>query len=255
MLRLCEELIAQLRNVMLLHVTNGDTSLLACMPEEITRLEGIRSAMPLQQVIDRLSVLQACNERLGRAINKRVELELCLIRLCSPQISQKSPQTLDNSQIYDKIKQLEATIAALRQGGYQPIRPQEKPVAAPADRVHPEEPKVDMSKLRQEDFKPLANWAEVLAAFNKVNPAVSGTLANSKAFVNGNLLLIFAENALFMQLFRQREHAVSLGDCIQQVLGKRYAIRAKCSVKKQEISPADALIQKANSSQIETAVE
>ena len=117
MLRLCEELIAQLRNVMLLHVTNGDTSLLACMPEEITRLEGIRSAMPLQQVIDRLSVLQACNERLGRAINKRVELELCLIRLCSPQISQKSPQTLDNSQIYDKIKQLEATIAALRQGG------------------------------------------------------------------------------------------------------------------------------------------
>lgn len=105
MLRLCEELIAQLRNVMLLHVTNGDTSLLACMPEEITRLEGIRSAMPLQQVIDRLSVLQACNERLGRAINKRVELELCLIRLCSPQISQKSPQTLDNSQIYDKIKQ------------------------------------------------------------------------------------------------------------------------------------------------------
>lgn len=255
MLRLCEEMIAQLRNVMLLHVTNGDTSLLACMPEEITRLEGIRSAMPLQQVIDRLSVLQACNERLGRAINKRVELELCLIRLCSPQISQKSPQTLDNSQIYDKIKQLEATIAALRQGGYQPIRPQEKPVAAPADRVHPEEPKVDMSKLRQEDFKPLANWAEVLAAFNKVNPAVSGTLANSKAFVNGNLLLIFAENALFMQLFRQREHAVSLGDCIQQVLGKRYAIRAKCSVKKQEISPAEALIQKANSSQIETAVE
>ena len=70
-----------------------------------------------------------------------------------------------------------------------------------------------------------------------------------------DLLVNNAEGALFMQLFRQREHAVSLGDCIQQVLGKRYAIRAKCSVKKQEISPADALIQKANSSQIETAVE
>ena len=254
MLRLCEELIAQLRNVMLLHVTGGDTSLLACMPEEIARLEEIRSAMPLQQVIDRLSALQSCNERLGRAINKRVELELCLIRLCSPQVSQKSVQTLDNSQIYDKIKQLEATIAALRQGGYQPIRVQEKP-AAPADRATPEEPKVDMSRLRQEDFTPLANWAEVLAAFNKVNPAVSGTLANSKAYVNGNLLLIFAENALFMQLFRQREHAVSLGDCIQQVLGKRYAIRAKCTAKQETISPAEALIQKANSSQIETAVE
>ena len=158
------------------------------------------------------------------------------------------------SQIYDKIKQLEATIAALRQGGYQPIRVQEKP-AAPADRATPEEPKVDMSRLRQEDFTPLANWAEVLAAFNKVNPAVSGTLANSKAYVNGNLLLIFAENALFMQLFRQREHAVSLGDCIQQVLGKRYAIRAKCTAKQETISPAEALIQKANSSQIETAVE
>lgn len=254
MLRFCEELIAQLRNVMLLHVTNGDTALLACMPEELLRLQAIAEKLPLDAVLQDLQLLQGCNERLTRAINKRVELELCLIRLCSGQNAQTAAKTLDNSEIYDKIKQLEDRLAALSvQPSYQPIPKRPQAAASPA--VQPDEPKVDFSKLKAEDFKLLPEWADVLAAFCEVNPAVSGTLADSHAFVNGSVLMIVAKNPLFMQLFKQKEHAFSLGECVKQVLGRPFAIRAKCDAPKQEQSAADMLIQKATNSQLDVAVE
>ena len=41
---------------------------------------------------------------MGKALNKRIEFEMCLIKLCSVQIQQK---TIDNTEIYDKIKQVD----------------------------------------------------------------------------------------------------------------------------------------------------
>ena len=42
-------------------------------------------------------------------LNKRVEFEMCLIRLCG-NICETSHETIDNSEIYDKIKSLEERI-------------------------------------------------------------------------------------------------------------------------------------------------
>ena len=246
MQRLCDELIAQLRNVMLLHVTQGQTELLACMPEEVARLQQLTARLSLSEVLEKLALLQDCNERMTRAINKRVELELCLIRLCSAQAAGNPAQTLDNSEIYDKIKQLEQSVAAASQGSFRPIPKKDEVTEEPS------EPKVDFSKLNPKDFKTLTNWAEVLAEFEKINPAVSGTLAGSGAFVNGNVMMIVVKNRMFMTLFKNKEHAVSLGDTIQRVLGTRFVIRAKCDAPKEQASMADQLLQRAREQQIET---
>ena len=47
-----------------------------------------------------------------------------------------------------------------------------------------------MSQLKASDFKPLAEWSEILAEFTKVSPSVSGTLAGSRAFVYSNIMLM-----------------------------------------------------------------
>jgi len=69
------------------------------------------------------------------------------------------------------------------------------------------------------------------------------------------LLLIVAKNRFFLTLLKNKEHAKSLGETVARILGKEYRIRAKCSEPEESENKAQALIQKAMDSQLETAVE
>lgn len=71
----------------------------------------------------------------------------------------------------------------------QPAVP-ETPAAQPAES---ESPAAESKPLKASDFKPVGNWADILAAYQAVNPAVSGSLAESSAFVAGNTMLIVAK--------------------------------------------------------------
>ena len=95
----------------------------------------------------------------------------------------------------------------------------------------------------------------ILAAYQAVNPAVSGSLAESSAFVAGNTMLIVAKNRFFLTLLKSKENAVSLRETVKQFLGVEYNIRAKCSEPEQQASKAQNLVQKAMANHLDTAVE
>ncbi len=257
LVRLCEELITQMRNVMLLKVSPETAeSLIVCMPDELDRLRKLAAGAELDTVIERLDLLQICRERMGRVLNRRVEFEMSLIKLCG-KLQNNSTQTIDNSEIYDKIKQLEdklgsgmsAATAKTSNPSYE--RKADSPMATEEPR-----PNVDLKKARPEDIKPLTQWDAILEEFSRVNPACAGSLKDSHAGIIGNVVLIVAKNQFFMDLFRQRYNAQTLGDAIERVLGFRYALRAKCdTTPQQQRSMAAELIKKAIDSQIETAVD
>ena len=110
--------------------------------------------------------------------------------------------------------------------------------------------------IKPEDIKPCERWDDVLEEFKKVNPAVAGSLDGSIAGIAGNVIFITSKNRFFMNLFKVKENALSLGMAISNVLGQRFVIRARCatSVEEQK-NMADQLIQKAINSSIETAVD
>ena len=113
-----------------------------------------------------------------------------------------------------------------------------------------------MTKLDRRNLRPVLNWAEVLAKFSETNPAVSASLTDSKAFANGDGLFIIAKNPFFISLFRNKENAAMLGDAVESVLGKRFAIRAKCDVETtQEEQNAIKLIEKAKNMNLENHPE
>ena len=185
---------------------------------------------------------------MNRAVNKRVELEMTLIRICTVSAVQNPSAGMVNSaefqQIMEKIRQLEQQ---------QPVTedPRTKPHASP----HPEpKPEVDMKKLRRSDFKPLPQWADILEECGKLNPAVLGTLAGSKAEVYANIMLITAENPLFLTMFEQKEHAKSLSQAIFNILGKWFVIRVKCSAESVKPRPVEEMIERAKNSGIHTTV-
>lgn len=253
--RLCEELIMQLRNIMLMKVS-PDTAdkLVIGMPDELERLRKLAEGTDLNSVMNRLNMLQECRERMVKVMNRRVEFEMCLIKLCGNITN--TAETIDNSEIYDKIKQLENKITSAARTAPAVNKPPEVLSAnSPAAEAEPV-PSVDLKKLRPEDLKPCEIWNDVLEEFKKVSPSVAGSLENSTAATAGNVIFITAQNRFFITLFKNRDNALALGETISRVLGQKFVIRARCAVSKEEQqSLAEKLVKKAIDSSIETAVE
>ena len=105
--RLCEELILLMRDEMLLKAT-GDTGLLRCMADEIPALQTLASGTDMDTIMGMLDRMQSCRDRMGRAVDKRVELEMTLIRLCSPKRPQSTPDSAQVQALLARIEQLEA---------------------------------------------------------------------------------------------------------------------------------------------------
>lgn len=238
MVRLCDELLEQLRNMMLLKSGSGQPELLTCLPDEQQRLEELTRQPSLDTILRQIALLQDCRERMQRNPGKRVELEMALLQLAVPHLA--AP-----------VQTAPVQAAAPSAPQVQPAVP-ETPAAQPAES---ESPAAESKPLKASDFKPVGNWADILAAYQAVNPAVSGSLAESSAFVAGNTMLIVAKNRFFLTLLKSKENAVSLRETVKQFLGVEYNIRAKCSEPEQQASKAQNLVQKAMANHLDTAVE
>ncbi len=232
MQRLCEELISQFRNIMLVKTVPENTGIIVCMPNELERIKKTADKLSLKEILSKLEILQSCNERLAKASAKRVELEMCFIKLCNPAFSsENSIKTVDNSDIYAKIEMLENKLKnntvnsppayAAEESNYR----QQTSIPELSAKEQP----ADISKLKLEDFKPVALWAEILERFEKECPPVSGTLYGSKAYENQGVMLVYTENSFFIKLLRVKENAAKLQEAIKAVTGKVYSIRAKCT--------------------------
>lgn len=259
MSRLCEELISQLRNIMLLKVSPQTAeNLIVCSADDMEKLKALAEKAELETIMSRISVLQECSEHMNRAANKRVEFEMSLIKLCGN--LNKIAETIDNSEIYDKIKQLEDKMRSAPVQVQNVQQTQAKPpeiLTANAPRTDADPvPNIDIKKLRPEDLVPCTRWEDVLKQFETDCPSVAGSLVGSEAKTAGNYIFITSQNRFFIELLKSRDNGMKLGETIQKVLGQRYIIRAKCSTTLDEQkSMAEKLIQKAIDNSIATAVE
>lgn len=259
--RLCEELILQLRNVMLIKAapkTAGD--IITAMPEEIERLQKLADETELPKIMERLKQLQLCREHMGRVMNKRVEFELALIRLCSG-IPAEPVQSLSagDGAAMEKIRLLENKIADIANGtaAFPPKQREVLTASAPDLENEPPNVRVDIKNLKTDELEPCHKWDDILAEFRRINPAVAGSLDGSTAYSKGNVMCIETPNRFFISLFKSdKNNALSLRKAIFTVLGRKYNISARCTATVEETkSRAEQLIQKAVDSKIETAVD
>ncbi|MBR2088021.1 MAG: DNA polymerase III subunit gamma/tau [Oscillospiraceae bacterium] len=243
--RLCEELILMQRDLMLLKAT-GDTTLLHCMHDEIPALQKLAADTDIDTVMGTLNALQTCRERMGRAVNRRVELEMTLIRLCQAG-GTGAVNSAEIQALQERIQQLENRPAAVA------MTPQEAELTRPHKANIPEpEPEVDIRTLKSSDLEPLPQWQEILEECGRINPAVAGALGGSTAKFCKNVIFVTAENPFFLTLFKVRENAQSLGDAIEKVTGKRFTLRARCSAQAAKPRTLEELLENAKNSGIPT---
>lgn len=255
--RLCEELILQFRNIMLIKVSPDNAgSIITVMPDDFGRLKDIALKSELDDIMNRLNQLQICRERMTRVMNKRVEFEMVLIKICSNM--KNSVQNIDNSEFYDKIEKLENKINSLKTVS---VNNEKSEVITASSPVPENEPvpnvHIDIKNVREDELTPCMQWDEIMNEFRRINPAVAGSLDGSTAATKGNVMCIFTPNRFFISLFKSsKENALSLSKAIYAVLGQKYKITARCTTTVEETrSMAEQLIKKAINSSIETAVD
>ena len=260
MQKLCDELISQLRNVMMAKAVPENLGLLVCMPSELERIKALAEKMSLEEIMSKLEILQTANERIARVASKRVELEMCMLRLCSgnPSSAGKNPS---DTELLAKIDMLEQRLAAVTASGSAPAPSREyyapkpavyQPPKPPADNSAKQGDSADFSKLKPEDFKNEDRWQDILEKFAEICPSVNGALAESYAVKGGGFMLIYTPSNFFMSLLRNRENAEKLKEAIRLVTGETYSIRAKCTAPKEEASGDKArdIIKKAQDNNV-----
>ena len=252
MTRFADEISQQLRSLMLLKTAPGDPGLTDLMPDDLESLKEIGAKFSLPDVLSALNAVRQCCDRMARSGNRRIELELTLIRLCTEMQAQQG----DVRALTERVAQLEAQIAQLMQNGV----PTAKIPAAPRKSREPAG-KIPAQSLQVEQkpdpntFLAVKNWAAVLEKFFEINPSVAGLLQDSQAFANekSGILVMVVRNRLFRRLFT-KDDAVSLGKAAQHVLGRTYSIRFKNEEPEETGGqPVDDLLERAKAQGISVA--
>ncbi len=244
--RLCEQLIAHYRNLMITKTVNDPAKLISYLPSYLPRLKEQAAALSLSDILYTLSLLQETSVRLGKTAVKKVELEVALVRLSQPQTK------FDPDSILSRLEELEIALkngnvkprkqpveqpAALEQNQAALTAPSSQPSAPPS---HSEEQQAQSSfypdaalaeqaptSLRQEPMPPVEfeQWQQVLTRLAKLNPAVAGMLSGSKAFDDGRRVLIDIQNPALLQMLKVNDYTKNhIKQAILDVTGRNYGI-------------------------------
>ena len=258
--RLCSDLVAFHRDLMILKTVEKPERFVVALPEEMEEMKPLAQFLNLSQILYTLSVLQEAQNRMSRTANRRTELEMSVVRICNPAMDSSAEAVLTR---------LEALEAAVRRGI--PAAPSSLPEPAEsgekAAKHLPQKKKEAPSPLEQaaaeekasapiladlSDAHPFGEWQEVLGRLLKTNPPLFAALKNSDAYEKGDLMLIDAKNELFFKLIRENEFAKdSLRAALLAQTGRRYRLgpyrQQGSAPAKPEVDPLETLLESAKS--------
>ncbi len=112
--RLCVELINQFRNFLILKTVAHPENLIVCSDAELRELKALSDRFTNDETLYALNVLTAAAEAIKRTQNRRIEVEMAVIRLCTPSADQNADA------LAARVSALEKELAALKAGGFAP---------------------------------------------------------------------------------------------------------------------------------------
>ena len=260
MSRLCEELSSHYRDMMLVKTMKDPRTVLAVTDGELEALTKQALATPLPEILHCLDAFQRTLERMYRGGNRRTEMEMTLLRLCTPELD----TSLDA--LLRRVSALEHGSPALRgqtaaperasgQAGSAPspavqAAPLPEPPPPPADppaffsgearqASAPSRPEPPVTASSAEEIQANAQrldvWPEILQVLSGYSKAISSAFTGSCAYVSGDYVLIDAKDMAF-ELLRRSAQRDKMRDAIRQVTGRVYKLGPYKKQQKEEKS-------------------
>jgi DNA polymerase-3 subunit gamma/tau len=229
--RLCEELLLHFRNILLLKTAGKAEEILKMPHDEMTKLEENAKGFSSEVVLHVMDCLQQTLERLHKSSSVRVELEMCLLRLCVPELDNSNAALLRRiSIVEDKLK---SGAAVSSMSAVQPVKFERTSINNYKNDIHENSgqagsPQTDAQQTEQiqsaEQGTPLVCWPEILLVLQKSDPPLCGALGSSSAVLIGSRVTIDTTNSLFSSLIKQAGHQKALVDAVRKITGEPYRV-------------------------------
>ncbi len=126
--RLCADLVQHFRNLMIVKTVRRAESVLICTADELAQYRAQGTSFTLETLLYAIDLLQETAVTMKKGVNRRIEMELALLRLANPSLSS------DNKAVLSRVSAVER---AVRSGVTPQPAPQPAPIAPPV--LEPEE--------------------------------------------------------------------------------------------------------------------
>lgn len=213
------EFIWYLRGLMLVDASSEGGELLDVSGEQLEQMNNEAKKVDVDTLIRYIRILSELSNQMRYSSQKRVLVEVTLIKLCKPQMD----QTQDLSTLTNRIQAVEAQL----EKGVVVNQVAASPVAEEAKGEEAAKPKILPKALPQDIEEVLKRWNEISVQYG--NPGAM-MLASAKRVLsdNGTLLLQFTDKLnedFFMQ--NNKQELESLKTVIQNIIGKDVAIEVR----------------------------
>ena len=258
--RLCSEMTNYFRDLMIVKTIDKPDELIVCTAEELEELKSTAKGFTLENILRALSVFEETGGNLKRGVNRRVEVEMALIKLCSPKM---------DSNVASLIGRISALESKLSDGYSAPV-PTEKANAKKAEskQTAKEEikPETESGPAAEDEPTPAPAgdvsfdpWKDVLALISERSKPLFGLLTGTSAILRGDCVGIKSSNAALGSFIRENSYRNIILQAIFDVTGKKYRLAIahgdsganKPAAKK---DPLDDLIGKINDSNIDITI-
>ncbi|MBQ5331394.1 MAG: DNA polymerase III subunit gamma/tau [Oscillospiraceae bacterium] len=208
MQRLCEELTVQFRNLLILISSPHNRDIILCLPSEMQILEETAAKLSAARVLDIIDSLGRCMERMRRAMSKRIELEVCIIKLCTG-IRENAGSAAATPAVTASVPPgLESRLTAI-----------EKKLAGAVPQVLTPAEQGMILKTAPTDIKEIKNWNTVAEEIGRASPPLRPHLAGSWGYTKGTGLLINSRNIVLKGLIGKQDHLKTVLDTVSTNTG------------------------------------
>lgn len=251
---ICEEMINLFRNLMLVNLLENARELVALSAEDYEELISLSEKVSIDKIINILDVLAESLNKMSKVINPKIEFEMCLVKLCSPELNvsiydlKKRIDTLEtmlSKKIFVVEKNIEKNVAEVKDINNSSEKFELKPEPIDKDENVQSDLEVTNRKSMQDIFdeaEVMKDWPKVLEVLKSYSPTVAIAFKNSKAYLSDPFVLIDSDNEVAFELLRKSSQRDKMRLAIKEVTGKNYKLGPYKKEKKEQ-KKIDPLIE------------
>lgn len=270
--RLCSELIDFYRSLMIVKSVPKPDRLIVASPSELESLQKHADEYELTEIMYCMDTLQRTFESIKAGASRRVAMEMAMLRLCSPELSDDKSSLLRRVQAIESALKAGARVPAAQSAqqlqtvqktdkktdkGLIEHKPKQQlnPATVPTDNTDKgSDTGKDEGIAKETEF---SGWDQVVEILYTTCPPLHGVLQDSTACIRGDFILIETDNEMFKSLVTRNGNKRILADAIKSVTGRSYriGIKKKSAAKQEFADPLSAFIRDSRNMGINLEVE
>ncbi|MCI6926701.1 DNA polymerase III subunit gamma/tau [Butyricicoccus porcorum] len=253
-----DQLLGLIRDMLLVKTSKSDVSTLLSPAYSLKTVQRLCEGVPASRLLAYTGILQEALTRMPHAANRRIEAELCVVRLC--QLTAEDYDTLSG-----RVDALEEKLAhgvpvmAAAPAAQQPSDdgfPSDLDAPPPGDEDMPlwddmDAPAQVPAKPKQpEKLECSPQWNDITLAAKKLLPMSKfAQLTFAKGVLHGKDLLVVCEDSFTYELCNETSVKQALAQAAQTVMGRDYRVKvleeSNVSALSTKANPVDDIIRRA----------